>query len=43
MVSIRKLSEALRKPEPEGALTYVQARQLITQLSADYQRMRRAS
>ena len=43
MVSIRKLSEALHRPEPEGALTYTQARQLITQLSADYQRMRRAS
>lgn len=43
MVSIRKLSEALRQPTPEGALTYAQARQLITQLSAEYQRMRRAS
>jgi hypothetical protein len=43
MVSIRKLSEALRQPAPEGALTYAQARQLITQLSAEYQRMRRAS
>lgn len=43
MVSIRKLSEALRRPEPEGALSYAQARQLITQLSSEYQRMRRAS
>jgi hypothetical protein len=43
MVSIRKLCEALRRPEPESALSYAQARQLITQLSADYQRMRRAS
>lgn len=43
MVSIRKLSEALRQPAPAGALTYAQARQLITQLSAEYQRMRRAS
>lgn len=43
MVSIRKLSEALRRPEPTGALSYAQARQLITQMSADYQRMRRAS
>lgn len=43
MVSIRKLSEALRRPEPEGALSYAQARQLITQLSGEYQRMRRAS
>ena len=43
MVSIRKLCEALRRPEPEGALSYAQARQLITQLSGEYQRMRRAS
>lgn len=43
LVSIRKLSEALRQPTPEGALTYAQARQLITQLSAEYQKMRRAS
>jgi hypothetical protein len=43
MVSIRKLSEALHRPEPTGALSYAQARQLITQMSADYQRMRRAS
>lgn len=43
MVSIRKLCEALHRPVPEGALSYAQARQLITQLSADYQRMRRAS
>lgn len=43
MVSIRKLCEALRRPEPEAALTYAQARQLITQLSGEYQRMRRAS
>lgn len=42
-VSIRKLCEALRRPEPEGELTYAQARQLITQLSGEYQRMRRAS
>lgn len=43
VVSIRKLCEALHKPEPEGALSYAQARQLITQLSGEYQRMRRAS
>jgi len=43
MVSIRKLCEALRRPEPSGDLTYAQARQLITQLSGEYQRMRRAS
>ena len=43
MVSIRKLSEALRRAVPADALSYAQARQLITQLSADYQKMRRAS
>ncbi len=43
MVSIRKLCEALRRPEPTSGLTYAQARQLITQLSGEYQRMRRAS
>ncbi|MDE3230001.1 MAG: hypothetical protein KGO05_08955 [Chloroflexota bacterium] len=43
LVSIRKLSEALRQPTPDGALSYAQARQLITQLSAEYQKMRRAS
>lgn len=40
-VSIRKLCEALHRPEPEGALSYAEARQLITQLSAEYQQMRR--
>ena len=43
MVSIRKLCAALNKPEPESALTYNQARQIITQLSGEYQRARRAS
>ncbi len=43
LVSIRKLCEALRRPEPEGDLSYAQARQLITQLSGEYQRLRRAS
>ena len=43
LVSIRKLCEALKRPEPEGVVSYEQARRLITQLSADYQRMRRAS
>ncbi|MEO7002723.1 MAG: hypothetical protein ABI068_13010 [Ktedonobacterales bacterium] len=43
MVSIRKLCAALNKPEPETALTYNQARQIITQLSGEYQRARRAS
>ena len=43
LVSIRKLCEALKRPEPEGIVSYDQARKLITQLSSDYQRMRRAS
>ncbi len=42
-VSIRKLCAALGKPEPETKLTYGEARQLITQLSGEYQRARRAS
>lgn len=42
--SIRKLCEALGKPEPEAAtLTYNRARELLTQLSGEYQRSRRAS
>ena len=43
MVSIRKLCVALGKPEPDAALTYAEARQLISQLSTEYQRSRRAS
>lgn len=43
LVSIRKLCEALKRPEPDDVVTYDQARKLITQLSSDYQRMRRAS
>ena len=43
MVSIRKLCGALGKPEPESPLTYAEARQLISQLSSEYQRSRRAS
>jgi hypothetical protein len=43
IVSIRKLCGALGKPEPEMKLTYGEARQLITQLSGEYQRARRAS
>jgi hypothetical protein len=42
-VSIRKLCAVLGKPEPETKLTYGEARQLITQLSGEYQRARRAS
>jgi hypothetical protein len=44
VASIRKLCEALGKPEPEAAtLTYNRARELLTQLSGEYQRSRRAS
>ncbi len=43
LVSIRKLYEALHRPQAEPPTTYAEARQLITQLSAEYQRMRRAS
>lgn len=43
VASIRKLCEALGKPEPEGTLTYARARELLTQLSGEYQRTRRAS
>jgi hypothetical protein len=41
--SISKLCEALGRPEPESGLTLAQARELISQLSGEYQRMRRAS
>jgi hypothetical protein len=41
--SISKLCEALGKPQPTPGLTLAQARELISQLSAEYQRMRRAS
>src|SRR5262249_37755736 len=41
--SISKLCEALGRPEPEPELTLAQARELISQLSGEYQRMRRAS
>jgi hypothetical protein len=43
LASIRKLCEALGKPEPEGALSYARAREMLTQLSGEYQRSRRAS
>ena len=43
MASIRKLCGALGKPEPEGGITYTRARELLTQLSGEYQRSRRAS
>jgi hypothetical protein len=43
LVSIGKLYEALHRPQGATPSTYSEARQLITQLSAEYQRMRRAS
>ena len=43
MASIRKLCEVLGKPEPAAPMSYGQARELITQLSGEYQRHRRAS
>jgi hypothetical protein len=43
LVSIRKLSVALGKPEPDSTLTFAQARQAIAQLSGEYQRARKAS
>jgi hypothetical protein len=43
VASIRKLCEALGKPEPNPEMTYSRAREFITQLSGEYQRARRAS
>jgi hypothetical protein len=43
LISIRKLCAALGKPEPSEPVSLHQARALITQLSAEYQRSRRAS
>lgn len=43
LASIRKLCEVLGKGEPASEMSYSQARELITQLSGEYQRMRRAS
>jgi hypothetical protein len=42
-VSIGKLCEALGKPRPETELTYAQAREMLSQLSGEFQRARRAS
>lgn len=43
LLTIRKLSEALHRPEPEAPVSYAQASQVIAQLNGDYQRVRRAS
>lgn len=43
LISIRKLCAALARPEPTEPLSLGQARAVITQLSAEYQRARRAS
>lgn len=43
LTSLRKLCQALDRPAPEPGLTFSQAGQLIVQLSAEYQRMRKAS
>jgi hypothetical protein len=43
LASIRKLCAALGKPEPERGLTLAQAKDLLVQLSAEYQRARKAS
>jgi hypothetical protein len=43
LASIGKLCAALGKPEPAPGTTFAQARQLIVQLSGEYQRARKAS
>jgi hypothetical protein len=43
ITSIRKLCEALGKPMPDGTPTYKQASQILSELSAEYRRTRRAS
>lgn len=43
LVSIGKLYEALHRPQAVTPATYAEARQLLTDLSAEYQRARRAS
>ncbi|HEY7778741.1 MAG TPA: hypothetical protein VIC85_00890 [Ktedonobacterales bacterium] len=43
LASIRKLCATLGKPEPAAALTYAQAKDIIVQLSGEYQRARKAS
>ena len=43
LASIRKLCTALGKPEPEPVATFAEAKQVIMQLSSEYQRARKAS
>jgi hypothetical protein len=43
LASIRKLCTVLGKPEPDHSLSFEQAKQVITQLSGEYQRSRKAS
>ncbi|HEX9037062.1 MAG TPA: hypothetical protein VF808_08750 [Ktedonobacterales bacterium] len=43
LISIGKLYEALHRPQASLPVTYAEARQLLTELSAEYQRIRRAS
>jgi hypothetical protein len=43
LASIRKLCETLGKPLPESEMTYASAREMLSQLSGEYQRARRAS
>lgn len=42
MTSIRKLCVALGRPEPDGSLTYAEARTVIAELSTAYRNARRA-
>jgi hypothetical protein len=43
LTSLRKLCQALERPTPEPGLSHAQAGHLIVQLSAEYQRLRKAS
>ncbi len=43
LASIGKLCDALGKPRPDAEMTYARARELLSQLSGEFQRARRAS
>jgi hypothetical protein len=43
LASIGKLCDVLGKPRPDGSMSYSQARELLSLLSGEYQRTRRAS